>query len=152
MPVLGLHQADEHKNDIQSVCAAGTTATQYQGYETHLRQSGGGGQLLGGGKGSNALFLNQVGVSATVQSFAYHVTDVGALSGTLRQPVHSWRFKKKHPRYLSRQFVMIRRQNLTANRFHKKTNLPVFTCQYFVTVGLNSMPILFHVKRNIFRN
>lgn len=64
-----------------------------------------GGQLLGGGKGSNALSLNQVGVSATVQSFAYHVTDVGALSGTLRQPVHSWRFKKQTKKKTPKLFV-----------------------------------------------
>lgn len=40
------------------------------------------------------LFLNQVAVGSTVQSFTDDVANVRALPGTARQPVHSWRVRK----------------------------------------------------------
>lgn len=54
-------------------------------------------EIKAGRHTSNLLFLHQVGVRSIVQSFTDHVADVGALSGTPGQPVHSWGGKKhKH--------------------------------------------------------
>lgn len=49
-----------------------------------------------GTKGKNLLLLNPIGVSSSVQSFTYYVADVGALSRTPGQPIHSWVRRNTH--------------------------------------------------------
>lgn len=81
MPVLGLHQADNHKHTNHSSRdtwhdLTGTTGT------------------TGWCKTENLLLLKPAQVSFLIQSFTNHVTDFRALSRTSGQPVHTWGFEK----------------------------------------------------------
>lgn len=74
VPVLCLHQAEKHKPHAVSAPEAAEL------HRVTVREAP---------KDQNSLFLNQLGVRATVQSFTNHVADLGALSWTPGQPVHT---------------------------------------------------------------
>lgn len=78
MPVLGLHQADNHKHRNDSSQDAWHDLTGTTGWC----------------KTENVLLLKPAQVSFLIQSFTNHVTDFRALPRTPGQPVHTWGFEK----------------------------------------------------------